>query len=155
MLTIKLIDKHTGVHSMMKHGERSKKEFRAGIVAAVQLHQRNPNLILIVESASRGRLIYSESMAVTKQYFPDVPDVRLPVSVSKSKERSKAKCQTKRRSSGRCSMREIEVKMRGKWFPLSPGDVSTEDSRGYLIVRFVADRSVFEFRPVEWRILEN
>lgn len=155
MLTIKLFDKRTGVMSSMKHGERSKRELRAGIVAAVQLHQRNPTMILVVDSSSRGQLIYSESIAVTKHYFPDVPDVRLPVSVSKSKERSKAKCQTKKRSSGRCSMREIEVKMRGKWFPLNPGDVSTEDVRGYLIVRFAADRSILEFRPVEWRILES
>lgn len=51
-------------------------------------------------------------------------------------------------------MRVIEVKLKGKWFELHQDTVYNEDSRGYLIVKF-RDVGIREFRPVEWRILED
>lgn len=49
--------------------------------------------------------------------------------------------------------RIIEVKYRGRWIDVSALTMN-EDARGYLIVRF-SPNDVQEFRPVEWRILED
>lgn len=46
----------------------------------------------------------------------------------------------------------IEVKLKGCWVRFV--GLSTEDDRGYLICKF-DDGQMMEFRPVEWRILED